>query len=82
MKHIGVREFRDHASDYLAGRDVLAVERHGQLIGFYVPTGHSRRAALRQALEGTQQAARAIMDRTGLSEDELSRLLDPTQPLP
>ncbi len=42
MKQVGIREFRDHATKYLAGDEVLAIERHGQPIGFYIPTGESR----------------------------------------
>ena len=37
MKHVGIREFRDRASHYLASREVLTVERHGRPIGFYIP---------------------------------------------
>ena|SRR6266516_2872395 len=37
MKHVGVREFRDHATQYLAGDEVLAIERHGVPLGYYWP---------------------------------------------
>jgi hypothetical protein len=33
---VGVREFRNQATQYLAGDEVLAIERHGQPIGFYI----------------------------------------------
>ncbi len=34
---VGVREFRDHATKYLAGPETVAVNRHGRVIGFYIP---------------------------------------------
>lgn len=82
MKRVGVREFRNHAAEYLGGHDVVAIERHGQPIGFYIPTGPNKKEELDQALERLEQTVRDIMDRTGMSEDELSRLFDLTEPLP
>ena len=34
VKNIGVREFRNNASTYLSGPDVVADNRHGKVIGF------------------------------------------------
>lgn len=82
MRRVGVREFRDHATRYLSGDEVLAVERHGQPIGFYIPTGASRRESFAQALERLEQSVRRALAETGLSEEELSRLYDLTEPLP
>jgi tartrate dehydratase beta subunit/fumarate hydratase class I family protein len=82
MKRVGVREFRDHATQYLAGPDVLAVERHGQPIGFYIPTGSGRRESFEQALEQLEQTVRRMVAETGMSEEELSRLFDLKQPPP
>ena len=50
MKRVGVREFRDHATHYLSGDEVLVIERHGAPIGFYIPTGAGRRESFAQAL--------------------------------
>jgi hypothetical protein len=82
MKRVGVREFRDHATQYLAGDEILAIERHGQPIGFYVPTGPSRRESLARALDRLEETVRRVLTETGLSEEELSRLYDLSQPLP
>ncbi len=82
MKRVGVREFRDHATQYLGGDEVLAVERHGQPIGFYIPTGASRQESIAHALERLEQTVRRVMADTGLSEEELSHLYDLNQPLP
>ena len=82
MKRVGVREFRDHATQYLAGDDVLAIERHGQPIGFYVPTAAKHPENWARALERLQQTVEEVLAETGLAEEELSRLFDLREPLP
>ena len=37
LKSVGVREFRNNASAYLSGSEPIAVNRHGKVIGFYIP---------------------------------------------
>ncbi len=39
MKNVGVREFRDHATTYLSGREPIAINKHGRVIGFFAPHG-------------------------------------------
>lgn len=56
MKRVGIREFRDHATRYLAGDEVLAIERHGQPVGFYIPTT-IQRAGMRPTI-ATSSASR------------------------
>lgn len=82
MKRVGIREFRDHATRYLAGDEVLAVERHGRPVGFYIPTGASRQEQLTQALQRLEHSVRQVLTETGLSEAELSRLYDLSEPAP
>jgi hypothetical protein len=82
MRRVGVREFRDHATRYLGGDEVLAIERHGQPIGFYIPTAARPGASFAQALERLEQTVRQVRGQTGLSEEELSRLYDLTEQVP
>jgi hypothetical protein len=85
MKRIGVREFRDHATQYLAGDEVLAIERHGQPLGFYIPAAGraaARKAKVDAAFARLEATVQRVMAQTGLSEEELSRLFDVTRPLP
>ena len=82
MKRVGVREFRDHATQYLAGDEALAIERHGRPIGFYVPTGMSRRENHSEALIRLEATVRRILDETGMSEEELSAFFDLSKSLP
>lgn len=82
MKRVGVREFRDHATRYLAGDEVLAIERHGQPIGFYIPAAANRWQTFTQALASLDQTVKRILAETGYTEEELSRLLDLSIPEP
>jgi hypothetical protein len=42
---VGVREFRENISTFLESDTPVAVTRHGQTLGVYVPTGRKRRNA-------------------------------------
>jgi hypothetical protein len=81
FKRVGVREFRDHATHYLGGEDPLVVERHGQPIGFYIPTGGTHQASFAAALQSLGQMVRTVLADTGLSEEELAELFDLTKPV-
>ena len=34
---IGIREFRENLSGYLEGGRALAITRHGETLGFFIP---------------------------------------------
>ncbi len=82
MKHVGVGDFRDHATRYLSGDEVLAVERHGQPLGFYIPTGKSHHENFGEALARLERAVQHVLSETGMSEEELARLLGTNEPIP
>jgi Mg2+ and Co2+ transporter CorA len=82
MKRVGIREFRDHATRYLASDEVLAIERHGRPIGFYIPAGASKQESFARALERLQRTVQQVVTETGLTEEELSRLYDLNEPVP
>jgi hypothetical protein len=91
MKRVGVREFRDHATKYLASNEPLAIERYGDTIGFYIPTGvgqrdpveeEERRRRQADSIARLEKTIQQILDETGMTEDELADLFDPTKPLP
>lgn len=73
MKTIGVREFRDHATSYLAGSEPVAVSNRGTVIGFYIPLPRNHDEAHR-ALERRGAKAQQILVETGMSEDDLADL--------
>jgi hypothetical protein len=81
LKNVGVREFRDHATAYLSGPDPVAVSKHGQVIGFYIPVERDHDQAKR-SVEKLGHAVEKILAETGMSEDELAQLLDLRRALP
>lgn len=80
MKHVGVREFRDRATGYLKSAEPLAVERHGKLIGFYIPVEPERGATdeeeFRRALGRLDETVRRVLEESGMSEEELADAFD------
>ena len=72
--HIGVREFRDKASHYLSKGEALAIEKHGEVIGYYIPVKRDE-AARKRALATFETKLEAFLEETGLDEDELAESL-------
>jgi antitoxin (DNA-binding transcriptional repressor) of toxin-antitoxin stability system len=68
---VGVREFRERLAGYLESGTPLAIMRHGETLGYYIPAQKRSRKA---ELEGLRAAAKDL-DRMiaswGASEDEL-----------
>ena len=75
LKNVGVREFRDHASIYLSGSDPVVVNKHGQIIGFYIPVERDEEQAER-AIEKLGNAVNKVLQTSNISEDKLSQLFD------
>ena len=49
---VGIREFRSGLADYIVSETPVAVTRHGQTVGFFIPTrgrGDAELAALKKA---------------------------------
>jgi predicted transposase YdaD len=78
MRHVGVREFRDKATTWLKGSQPLAVERHGKVVGFYIPVEEPRPQGeqFRDALLKLEQTVEEVLEKTGMSEDELAEAFD------
>lgn len=79
MKSVGIREFRDKASQYLASREALAVKRHGKLVGFYIPVEQSDDIEIQQALQKLSQTVEIAMAESGMNEAALADALDLSQ---
>ncbi len=79
MKSVGIREFRDKASHYLASTEMLAVKRHGKLVGFYLPVEQSDDVEIQQALQRLSKSIELATKESGLDEDVLSFALDLSQ---
>lgn len=82
VKHMGVRQFRDRATAVLREGEPIAVERHGKLIGIYIPVEEERgddKEELRLALSRLEERVTEIAREAGLSEEELADAFDLTR---
>jgi len=75
LKNVGVREFRDHATAYLSGSEPIAINKHGRVIGFYVPLQRDEHEVHRALAQLSESVGRVLED-TGMTEDDLAALLD------
>jgi len=69
---VGIREFREKLATYLLESDTpVAITRHGDTVGYYIPARRKRsvteRAALKEAASRLQEMLRAA----GVSEEEI-----------
>jgi len=69
---VGIREFRENLATYLLETDeAVAITRHGDTVGYYIPARRKRteadRAALKEAASRLQEALAA----EGISEEEI-----------
>ena len=76
MKAIGIREFRDKATHYLASKEAVAIKRHNKVVGFYIPVNASEETEVKQALAKLEQAIDLSLSESGLDEESLSQALD------
>jgi len=76
MKSVGIREFRDKASQYLASSEAVAVKRHGKLVGFYIPVEQSEEIEIEQALRKLNQTVEKAIAESGMDEATLASALN------
>jgi PHD/YefM family antitoxin component YafN of YafNO toxin-antitoxin module len=71
---VGIREFREKLATYLLETDeTVAVTRHGDVVGYYIPTRRKRTDAERTALEEAASRLQQAMAAAGVSEDGIIR---------
>ncbi len=68
---IGMREFRENLAGYLERGKPLAITRHGETLGFYIPAQKKSRVAELQAMRAAAKDLDAMIAACGASEDEL-----------
>jgi len=57
------------------------VEKHGQLIGYYIPASRASQEKIREDVAQLAIAVKQALDETGMTEDELADLFDLNKPL-
>ena len=81
MRRIRVREFRDHATKYLALQEPIEIERHGRPIGYYIPAKRANDEEVKQAIDRLNEAVEALLAESPITEEELVELFDLSRPV-
>src|ERR1017187_1304919 len=69
---VGIREFREKLASYLLESDVpVAITRHGDTVGYYIPARHKRAETERAALKEAASHLHQVLAAEGISEDEI-----------
>jgi hypothetical protein len=67
---IGMREFREHMPQYLKSTSPVAITRHGETVGFYIPTHHPEKTDLEELKNAAKQLDKLLLSK-GFTEEEL-----------
>ncbi|MGA2047017.1 MAG: prevent-host-death protein [Terracidiphilus sp.] len=69
---VGIREFRDNLANYLLESDApVAITRHGDTVGYYIPARRRRSESERDALKQVATRMQGMLAAEGISEDEI-----------
>ena len=69
---VGIREFRAGLADYIDAEAPVAVTRHGQTVGYFIPTKRDRQADV-AALRAAAAKLDALLD---LDEAEVDAVVE------
>ena len=70
---VGVREFREGLAEYLDSPSPLAITRHGQTIGYYLPVRVERNEEKRRRFMEAAERLDKLLAEHDISEDEVVR---------
>jgi PHD/YefM family antitoxin component YafN of YafNO toxin-antitoxin module len=69
---VGIREFRDKLATYVLESDApVAITRHGETVGYFLPTRRKRTESERAAFREAAAKWQAVMDAADLDEEEV-----------
>src|SRR4051794_3697930 len=68
---VGIREFRERLATFLEASGPVAITRHGETVGYYIPARPSKDAAHVAALRTAAEQLDALLAASGATEDEL-----------
>jgi antitoxin (DNA-binding transcriptional repressor) of toxin-antitoxin stability system len=68
---IGMRQFRENLAEYLEGGRPLAITRHGETLGFFIPSQKTDRKAQIEAMRAAAREMDAMIASWGSSEEDL-----------
>lgn len=73
LVRVGAREFREDLAEYLDSPTPVAVTRHGQTVGYYIPARGKVDEEEAHALKRAVEKLGALLSEHGISEDEVVR---------
>jgi PHD/YefM family antitoxin component YafN of YafNO toxin-antitoxin module len=69
---VGIREFREKLASYLLESETaVAITRHGDTVGYYIPARRKRSETERAALKEAATRLQKVMEAQGISEEEI-----------
>src|SRR5262245_41739273 len=69
---VGIRELRSKLAQYLLEADTpIAITRHGDTVGFFIPTRPKRSDADKAALKDAAERFDRVLEESGVTEEEL-----------
>jgi antitoxin (DNA-binding transcriptional repressor) of toxin-antitoxin stability system len=69
---VGIREFRTKLAQYvLESETPIAITRHGDTVGFFIPAHPKRTAAEKAALKDAAERFDRLLEASGVTEEEL-----------
>ena len=69
---VGIREFRERLANYLLQTNKpVAITRHGDTVGYYLPARRKRSETERAALKAAAAHLQKILAAAGLREEEI-----------
>lgn len=68
---VGIREFREKLADFLEADQPVAITRHGETVGFYIPTRRKVKDEDLAALRAAAARLDAMIEASGASEEDL-----------
>ena len=68
---IGIREFRENLASFLEAETPVAITRHGETLGLYIPVRRNRRKSDMEALKRAGKHIDALIAAAGTEADVL-----------
>jgi hypothetical protein len=75
VEHVGVRELRGDLAEKLKGSKPIIIERHGQVLGIYLPVQSVDREKVEAALDRFHAAVERVLRESDISREELADVL-------
>jgi antitoxin (DNA-binding transcriptional repressor) of toxin-antitoxin stability system len=69
---VGIREFRERLASFLETGAPVAITRHGETVGFYIPTRRKPKNEDLSALRAAAAQLDAMIEAAGVTEDDLA----------